>query len=80
MEFEKCKSELSKIKSQYTNENGNYKLLTHKDAKFKLQILDILIVENPKIKDDYVISFETKHLYTLEEKPISLDVVNLYYI
>mgnify|MGYP003490288540 CR=1 FL=1 len=80
--MEKIKSylELEIIKSKYVDENGNYKILTHKEAKFKIQILDILIVENPKIKNDYIISFETKHLSTLEEKPIGLDVVELYYI
>lgn len=80
MEKSKSYLELERIKSKYLDENGNYKILTHNQAKFKIQILDIVIVENPKIKDDYIISFETKHLSTLEEQKLTINQIELYYI
>jgi FKBP-type peptidyl-prolyl cis-trans isomerase (trigger factor) len=80
MEKSKSYLELERIKSKYLDENDNYKTLTQKDAKFKIQILDILIVENPNTKDDFAISFETKHLSTLEEKTLTLNQIELYYI
>lgn len=80
MEKSKCYLECAKLESEFKDENGKFKILTHKDAKFKIQILKILPIENPEIQNDYLIGFNTKHLSTLVGKTISLDVVNLYYI
>lgn len=79
MELSKCYLECAKIESEFKYENGNFKILTHKDAKFKIQILKILPIKNDKIENDYLIGFNTKHLSTLEEKPLTIDVLKIYY-
>lgn len=79
MKKSECYLKCTQLESEFKDENGNFKILTNKEAKFKIQILKILPIKNDKIKNDYLVGFKTKHLTTLEEKDIDFDVLNMFY-
>lgn len=80
MNLEQCKLECQKIRLDFTDENGDLKILTHESKGFKIKIIDIFPKENENQKGDYSVTFKLEHLTTGDIKYAELNAINDYYI
>lgn len=71
--------ELVKAQRLLQDEQGAYKILEHKEAKFKIQILDVYINEISESENEYEIWTLSKHLSRNEEKRMNMHTLLTHY-
>lgn len=62
MELSQCYLECAKLDLSMRDENGKFKILTNKLARFEIKVLQISPTATPNIDDDYSISIKTERI------------------